>query len=106
MQWPRLNDGTARPVSSMPPAVVLLRFGTLALRTMKEGRAVWGNARPSLKPGGSAPVSRSTSLHVEEFSDPSLSQNRGSNSLRYADEFLKVKSLSTRQMRLSIVDRF
>ena len=64
MQWPRLNDGTARPVSSMPPAVALSGFGTLALRTMKEGRAVWGNARPSLKPGGSAPVSRSTSLHL------------------------------------------
>src|SRR5437763_361032 len=50
-----------------------LGFDTLALRTMKEARAVWGNARPSLKPGGSAPVSRSTSLHVGEFSDPSLS---------------------------------
>jgi len=24
MQWPRLNDGTARPFSPMPPAVALL----------------------------------------------------------------------------------
>jgi hypothetical protein len=70
MQWPRLNDGTAKAVSSMPAAVA------------RNFPPCWG------------------------ASDPGWPQNRGSNSLRYADEVLKLKSLSTRPMRLWIVDRF